>query len=375
MADWWDVFPFVLRTIARSRYRYRREISRIFSSTARTRPAGSELLVARGRYSFSEEEGVGQGPHSPSVALPDHPISRALKRGKKEKKVHGIDKYSNNRCSYICNKPSMLPAGAWDRLEMPWRRRRGAGLTSLSWTFLSCAFVLLLSCMLHMAPMGVVGSLHAAMQATVDAVPSLNRLCRRLGLLIEMSHNSFWEYRAAHFAQATELYVGVRVLPRCTFALLSLTAPALLAHSGVNTSSFATWVRWLTVPYVELFLVLLRYRATHPYVCFLSGWLALTRTSLEIDRTCFHFSDAAAQLARGDRGRRIDARFGSWAPLAKVLISGCCVPPRVLPSPPLTHDTPTYTPCTHSWSSCLPRLSPSASGTQCASSPRSTRSR
>jgi len=231
----------------------------------------------------------------------------------------------------------MLPAGAWDRLEMPWRRRRGAGLTSLSWTFLSCTFVLLLSCMLHMAPMGVVGSLHAAMQATVDAVPSLNRLCSRLGLLIEMSHNSFWEYRAAHFAQATELYVGVRVLPRCTFALLSLTAPALLAHSGVNTSSFATWLRWLTVPYVELFLVLLRYRATHPYVCFLSGWLALTRTSLEIDRTCFHFSDAAAQLARGDRGRRIDARFGSWAPLAKVLLSGCCVP-RVCCLP---HRSPT----------------------------------
>jgi len=122
------------------------------------------------------------------------------------------------------------------------------------------------------------------------------------------------DYRAAHFGQATVLHVGVRVLPRCTFALLALTAPALLRHSGVDTSSPATWLLWLTVPYIELFLVLLRYRATHPYVSFLSGWLAFARTKWEIEWVCVLFSYIAAQLARGDRGRMIDEWWG-WSEL------------------------------------------------------------
>lgn len=130
----------------------------------------------------------------------------------------------------------------------------------------------------------------------------------------------FWDYRSTHFAQATALYVGIRVLPRCTIALLALTKPELLLQLGVDLGSYTTWFLWLAVPYVELFLLVVPYAAAYPYTAFLAGWLAFARTKWEIEWACVLSNYIAAQLVHGERGRLVDDGYGWWAPFVKAVL-------------------------------------------------------
>jgi len=151
------------------------------------------------------------------------------------------------------------------------------------------------------------------------------RRAKREGQRQEQEQNrgwpDFWQYKAgSNFVSATALYVGLRVLPRCTMLVLALVSPELLRESGVDLSSLWTWLLWLAFPYVNLFLLVAQHKSTHPYAALLAGWLAFARTKWEVEWVGVLLSYITAQLAHGLRGRHIDETWGPWAPAVKAAL-------------------------------------------------------